>query len=285
MLGKIRRWPARGVFVAISAVVATVLMAGVASAVPIDDVVLDGAGPTEWDPEDRDVTSCLADQRDGFTPVNDGNFDGNSDAFDDGLILSVNRVAFRDPDNNGQLSGEQLKVGPGSTAGVRVTRTEKALQGSPTLRSLIALQNRRDSGRGVRIQWDSNLGSDGSEEVRGSSNGNTTAETSDRWIVTSDNAADPTGDPPLVFALWGPGARSKTGKIIQAPGDGCFTIQMRARIPANSTRYLLFFTEMTDDSNATALLSAQKFDNVGPNSPLLNGVGPSVRDRILNWNL
>jgi hypothetical protein len=286
MIGQIRRWPSRGILVALGAAVTMFLMAGTASAVPIDNVVLDGGGPTQWDPEDRDTTGCLDNQRDGFTPVNDGNFDGNGDAFDDGLIVSVNRVAFRDPNNDGQLSGEQLTVGPGRAGGLRVTRIERALQGSPTLRSLIAFRNGRDTRRVARVQWDSNLGSDGLEEVRGSSDGDTVAEVNDRWVVTSDNAVDASlDDPPLVFVLWGPNPRVRTLSIIEAPGDNCFTISMRIRVPANSTRYLLFFTEMTDNSNNTALLSAQKFNNVGQGSPLLNGIPSSVRNNILNWNL
>jgi hypothetical protein len=88
----------------------------------------------------------------------------------------------------------------------------------------------------------------------------------------------------LVFVLWGLNARVRTLNIIQPPSN-YFTIEMRIRVPAHSTRYLLFFTEMTDNSNDTALLSAQKFNNVGQGSPLLNGIRPGVRNNILNWNL
>ena len=283
MLGRARRGATRGSLVWVAAIVATFAMGGVAAAVPIDDVDLHGGGPTIWDPESRKATQCL-DMRDGFTPVNNGEFDGNFDAFDDGLMLLVRGVTFRDPDNNGRLSGEQLTVGPGRAAGLRVTRIERALQGSPTLRSLIAFENRRDRRQVATIQWDSNLGSDGLEEVRGSSDGDTLAEVNDRWIVSSDHATTP-DDPPVVFVLWGRNASVRTQRIIEAPGDECFTISMRIKVPARSTRYLLFFTEMTDDDNAVALASAEKFDDVGPGSPLLNGIRPRVRDRILNWNV
>jgi hypothetical protein len=282
-----RRWSSRGVLAAVGSFVVVLLMAGVASAIPINDVgVLVGGGPTEWDPFDRTTTGCLPDQRPGFTPVDDGSFDGNGDAFDTGLVLSVSRIAFRDPDNNGQLSDEQLHVGPGPAGELRVERVERALQGSPTLRSLIVFHNPGDKARERRIQWDSNLGSDGDEGVRGTSDGDTSFELNDRWLVTSDAAADANlDDPPLVFVLWGRFADRRTTAILEAPGDGCLTIQMRIRVPAHSTRYLLFFTEMHDDDNDDAVQSAQKFNNVGPSSPLLNGLGPGVRNHILNWNL
>jgi hypothetical protein len=275
----------KGSLVVAATLAAMLLMGSVASAVPIDDVELQGAGPTFWDVTARDPTGCL-NQKEGFTPVDDGIFAGNPDAFDNGLVLFVNGVPFRDPDDQGQLSGEQLTVGPGSAGGLRVVRIERALQGSPTLRSLISFQNRRDTRRVVRIQWDSGLGSDFQEEVRGTSDGDATLELTDRWLVTSDDPVNASlDDPPLVFVLWGQNAGVRTLNFIHPPGDGCFTISMRIRVPANSKRYLLFFTEMHDDSNGAALSSALKFNNVGPASPLLNGIGPKVRNRIMNWNL
>jgi hypothetical protein len=280
-----RHSAARGFLVAVATLASMLLMGSVASAVPINDVELEGAGPTFWDPETRDGTFCLNEKL-GFSPVDDGIFDANPDAFDGALMSFVNGVPFRDPDNNGQLSGEQLTVGPGLAGGLRVVRIERALQGSPTLRSLISFQNRRDTRRVARIQWDSSLGSDGEEEVRGTSDEDATLELSDRWLVTSDDAVNASlDDPPLVFVLWGKNARVRTLNIIEPPGDSCFTISMRISVPANSKRYLLFFTEMHDNSNAAAISSALKFNNVGPASPLLNGIGPRVRDNILNWNL
>jgi hypothetical protein len=269
-----------------SAVAGMILTAGVASGVPID-VTLTGGGPTEWDAQNRTSSECLSpflDARNGFTPVAGGSHDGNIDGFDIGLQSLVNGVTFRDGDGNGQLSGEQLTVGPTPTAGFVITRKERALQGSPTLRSLIRIQNGRDTARVARLIWDSGLGSDGFETTRGSSDGDSSFELNDRWVVSSDHSAVP-DDPPLVFALWGPGASVRTRRILWAPQSGCLTVAMRMRVPAHSTRYLLFFTEMTDDSNATALASAEKFDDPGPASPLFNAIAPRVRDRIRNWEL
>jgi hypothetical protein len=284
MLGSFRFWSSRVLYLGVGTLLVTLLTVGMASAVPID-VTLTGGGPTTWDAQNDAQTSCpFFDTRNGFTTVAGGSHDGNIDGFDVGLQSMVNGVTFRDTDGNGRLSGEQLTVGPSRTAGFVVTRKERALQASPTMRSLIRLQNGRDRARVARVRWTSGLGSDGLEEVRGSSDGDTSFELTDRWVVSSDSAVVP-DDPPLVFVLWGRNARVRTRNMIHTPGDDCMNIRMRFRMPPHSSRFLLFFTEMTDDDNATAVASAQKFNDPGPGSPLFNGIGPKVRDNILNWNL
>ncbi|HEX6208118.1 MAG TPA: hypothetical protein VF058_07145, partial [Actinomycetota bacterium] len=115
---------------------------------PIDDVVLTGPQGAEWDADGNDDYGsggpCFA--REGFSPAVDVENDFSNDVFDGGLLLLVNGKTFGAGIETGNLSGQQLKVGPQRFNRVKVTRIERALQTSPTLRSLIRFKNptRRD---------------------------------------------------------------------------------------------------------------------------------------------
>ncbi|HVM12021.1 MAG TPA: hypothetical protein VM638_06060, partial [Actinomycetota bacterium] len=103
--------------------------------------------------------------------------------------------------------------------------------------------------------------------------------------ITSDNAG-PVSDPALGHVFWGKNAAVKTAEVVNNPSGGsqCVTIRMRVTVPAGSTRYLLFFTEMSN-SNGAAQTSISKFNTEGLSSSLLTGIKSSVRSKIVNWNL
>ncbi len=289
-----------------SGAVLALVMSGVAAAVTIDDVDLTGKGAT-WDvTNDYEYGSggpCFA--KPGFTPVEDGAyvnagipFDG-SDAFDSGLYAIVNGKTFNDPDGNGGQVGQQLTVGPQKMSGLRVSRVEKALKISPTLRSLIAFRNPTTHAIGAKFLWDSALGADDAEATRGSSSGNLKFTADDKWAVASDDPDSP-GDPPVTFVVFGPGNVAErptdvpnrpeepdanmVGPNVAAGAEGCVTVAFRISVPARSTRYLLFFTEM-HGSNETAVNSAARFSHIKPASRLFDGLGAQVRKRILNFDL
>ena len=277
-------------------------LAGPASAEPIDDVTLSGPEGADWYPE-GDYTygtsggPCTGvdgtTQEEGFSGADDADNDSGSDAFDGGLYVLVNGNAFGDGIEDGQLSGQQLRVGPQRLSRVNVTVTERALQSHPTMRTLVKFKNRRNRDRVLNINWDSGLGSDDSEETRFSSARPRQAHTrADRWIVSSDDAVDPS-DPVLVFAYSGKGAAERVVRVPFAPEDpdpasgigaGCVAVKYRIKVPAKSTRYMLFFTDMAL-SNADGRNQAQKYDRANLPNRLLTGIGPSVRRRVLNWDL
>jgi hypothetical protein len=273
---------------AVTIAVPLIMAAQVAWAVPaeIDEVTLVGDRFTLWDPENH-TSACESDT--GYSAVDDGEILGGAverdDAYDAGLMLIVGAETFQDSNDFGNLVTEKqsLKVGPEPLAGLQVSRTDRALT-SPALRSLIKLRNNGASTT-VDIVWDSNLGSDSSEEVRASSNGDTTHQLRDRWVISSDDETEPE-DPVLTHVLFGKSnPREKTAEIIEAPdGTGCFTVGFSVRVPGNSIRYLLLFTEM-NRTNAGAANKAGKYDDANLNRNLLAGLRPSVRNRILNWDL
>jgi hypothetical protein len=264
----------------------------------IDDVELTGGGPTAWDPsnEENDFGDDCSTPTQGliYAAVDDGAYDGTDDGFDAGLVLLVNGSSFVDGDGTGVLGAEQLRVGPEKLGKLRVTRTERALQGSPTLRSLVKLKNTKQK-RAVKAEllWGSDLGSDELTAVRGSSaapGGFLT--TSDRWVVTSDDAVDP-DDPPVTHVFYGKGKVKERSNSVPdtatPPGANaatCVSAGFKLKVPARKARYVLFFSEMNDpDDNTGAIEAAAKFDFKRLSKPLRAGLSKSVKKRIVNWDL
>jgi hypothetical protein len=246
----------------------------------IDDAAMDGAGPTFWDGNTSDGCDFS-----GFTPVEDGNWKSRDDAFDGGLVAAVDGIAFADPNDYAPYpNGNTWATGPDLLNTTRVIRSDRALQTSPTMQSLIMLKNTDGStGETIDFAWDSNLGSDGSESVQATSSGDTTYLRGDRWVVSSDPTQT---DPVLSFVLFGKHAANKTASITHAPGDtfGCMTVHFSIHLGPGATKYLLFFTEM-NGSNSRAKKSAVKFNSVAAGSPLLKGISTKVQHAIANWDL
>lgn len=256
---------------------------GSAKTLDLDEgFTLVGPGPTYWD----FLNSSGCDTGTGFTPVDDGSFEDQSDAFDGGLVVAVDGTTFADGDGIVNLAGDGRTVRAQGTRvdGIQVSRVETVLDTSPTLRSVIRLRNTTGEAKRVTVMWDSNLGSDGDEEVRGSSSGDpNTFNLNDRWVISSDSASDPS-DPVLTFALFGKGALVQTDDIVSVFGDGCFTVEYRVKVPPNSKRFLILFTRM-NGTNVRAISTASDFDGVSAGDALLAGVPARVTSRTVNWNL
>jgi hypothetical protein len=238
------------------------------------------------DPVDEDGTGDV-----GFTPASEGvSDDGSQDVFDGGLVLAVRDTIFEDSDQTGDLVGEQLTVGPEKLAGLRVKRVETALPGSPTLRSLIKLKNKsKHKAKKRTITWDSDLGADGDEEVWATSSGDESLTDSDRWLVFIEGPDTP-GDAPGTLVLYGKGKGVKQTTVADGITDhnGCVRFTVRAKVPAKSSRYLLFFTEVHNESDEGADLAASdaaKFDSKKPGGGVLDGLKKSVKAKVLNWDL
>jgi hypothetical protein len=262
-----------------------------AATVPISGTTLQSDGGTAlWNPVNS-TNACLSGP--GYSPVEDGSMLAPrpaSDAFDDGLVVLLGKksgvLSFNDPDGNGNLKGQTLNVGPAKVAGLDVSRSDAGLPGSPTLRDLVKLQNPSSKAFSGVLVLDSNLGSDTSTLVTGTSSGDKKITTMDRWTVTTDDKTAPS-DPPVTLVYYGSGTvRSKASALIQTPGHGsdCATTEFHVAVPGHSTRYMLFFAEMHAD-NPSALAAAKKFNKKHLAGALLKGVSSRVQKNILNWDL
>jgi hypothetical protein len=280
----------RLIVTAVAGVALAVASAAFATTVAIDGTILTGGGGTKWDAHNETV-GCDTSQAAFFSPVLDGATTSRSDGFDGGLRLIVDGHPFGDPDGNGDLNGQQLKVGPQSISGLKVSTTERALQESPTLRVLEKFKNSKRHAVTRAVELESNLGSDQLTRIEATSNGDAAFTHTDRWVVTSESA-DPLGggnDPPVTHVLFGKSASNTVIHVIHRPAAQqraeCLTVKFRIRVPAHEARYLMFFAEMNENSNADAVASAQKFDARHLTADLKQGLSTGAEHKILNWDL
>jgi hypothetical protein len=289
--------------------VGALALAAVAWAAPVtipgpdnfqQNLVLNSAGDSFFDvyqPPDQYNDDCAlgdlgGDIEDdvGFSPGSDVEFDsGANDTFDGGLVLWVEDRPFEDTDHTGDKVGEQITVGPTKLEGLRVKRAETALQGSPTLRSLIKLKNKKKKAVKRELIWDSDLGADNSEVAWASSSGDEALSNSDRWLVFADDDANPS-DSVGTFVLYGKGKGVKKTQVFNpvTDQDSCISFSIDVRVPKKSSRYLLFFTEVHDtgaDGADDAASDAAKFNKKKPAGELLAGLKKSVKKKVLNWDL
>jgi hypothetical protein len=288
--GRLRRHA--GIAIVTIGVGALTASLALAATVPIDGTVLTAnTGTVTWD-ADPSFGGCLGS---AYTPVDDGVLGAQDDAFDGGLAIRVGLAnttgtltPFTDTDGNGQTGsagGEALTVGPTKVQGIKVSRTDTALEGTRTLRSLIKLQNPTGKKVSRTVVWDSALGSDSSTGIRGSSSGDHKLSVADRWVATSDSDVTP-NDPALTFAFFGKGSGVLgLNSVIGIPGDDadCVTVGFPVKVGANQTRYLLFLTTMSA-TNAEAIDAGHAYDKKSPGAAL-TGVSSSVQKKVLNWDL
>src|SRR5215204_1651739 len=71
-------------------------------------VVLSSQNLAYWDPYYSEGT-CSA--TDGFTPLYDGNFVGDTDAFDGGFLLEFDGTDYQDPDDTATRQGNTISLG------------------------------------------------------------------------------------------------------------------------------------------------------------------------------
>jgi hypothetical protein len=214
---------------------------------------------------------------------------GKDDAFDNGLTVWVNNAIFAlvEP-ASADVTGQVLTAGPRVMAGLNVTVEYRAIQTSPTLRTLVAFQNPTAGSITVDVKWVSNVGSDAATVVSGSSSGDTTFTVGDRWLVTNDS--DPfTQDVVNTFVVGGPGnpASPRTAASLTAFSDGTgnqgVTTAYSVTVPGGETRYLLFFNQINATVSA-ALAAAPTFDdNPLLTSDFMAGIVEAQLPMIVNW--
>lgn len=272
---------------------AVVLLAGSSAFAvvgPIEGTILDGGLSSDWDPVTQDIQtlSCPLLVDDVYVPVEDGETD-QPDAFDGGLELKVNTTFFDDADENGNLVGESLTVGPTAMHGLRVSTTARALPGSPTLQYLVKLRN-PGSAKTRKITLGSDLGSDEDSIVIDTSSGDAVMTAADRWVLSSDAGVE---DPPVTHVFFGKHGPEKVTAVVEAPGgtnEECIVVEYMVRVPRDSTRYMLFFAEMHNFTDIAAgytasMADAAEFNDRDLNGNLLAGIGSKKQQKILNWDL
>ena len=219
---------------------------------------------------------------------------GDTDAFDNAYQLFVDNAIFVAPALV-DLTGEIFTAGPVVLSGLN-TSVEILFSGSLQAARILAIfENPGLIPITINVDVPINLGSDTDTTIERTESGDTVFTTSDRWLVTSDDGANP--DAINTTVIYGPGSPTVTptsvtetvwnDSKVQPEGIGfSFTIT----IPANDTRSLMFFAGLGDiqGTNNTvigAILNAAMFNtNKGIDTRLLVGLSISERLEILNWD-
>lgn len=260
---------------------------------PITNVELEAGGTASFDPENDEpgnddcLTADIANE-DAYTPVDDGFTDNDSDAFDSGLLLLVKGQTFVDADDNGNVVGEQIKVGPSTLAGLKITRTDRALPTSPTMRSLISLKNPKNKAKRVSLAIENDYGADDTEVVRGSAKApNLFYSKQDNWVVVADSIDAPS-DAVVTQAFFGKGAKESVTQVTNGfpNADSCLNVKYSVKVPGKSKRHLMLFTQIHDaDDVDLARLRAKAFGKNKLGNKFLAGLNKGTRAKILNWDL
>jgi len=212
---------------------------------------------------------------------------GQSDAFDNGLILWVNNTILSAPGFT--TTATSADSGLISLAGLNVRTRYQTMSASPTLRTYITFTNPSGTTANVTATLATNVGSDAGTQIIASSSGDLTFTTADRWLIT-DDASTTTGDPANTHIIYGPGSplvlpASVSQTVFSNAGTEGVLSNFNLSIPAGGTLSLLLFNQVNGTA-ANAQAGASLFDtNPILGSDLLQGLTQSDLDSIVNWQL
>ena len=269
-------------------------------ATPLDASVVENG--TRWDlsnscgTDNGLPTGGASDGSPGFA-ILDATSPAAGDAFDCGGMVWVGSSVVADDDGTVDISpsGADTVVTPSTVtiAGLQVRETYRVFASGDTVRILVELQNPTAAAISTTVSYVDNFGSDVDTRVVGSSSGDTTFTTADRWIVDSDG---PVSGDKLVntTVLSGPGAavtpNSVSETVFSAGGTEGAIATFPVTVPPGATRAFMFFQVVGGGGNGTPnsalVASAAVWDSPIPaSSPLLAGISPDVLGEIVNWSL
>ncbi|MEX1254630.1 MAG: Ig-like domain-containing protein [Dehalococcoidia bacterium] len=259
-----------------------------------------GPGGSEWDVDNEGgtdnglPTGGQCDSEFGGMTVDDATLDpgdtttigAQSDAYDNGLILWLDNAIYDPPGTT--VTGSTFEGDPSSMSGLDVTMQYYAAADTATLRAYVTLTNTGDADVNTTATWTTNVGSDSSTVVTGSSSGDTAFAAADRWVVTADDDEEPS-DPVNTHVLFGPGSPAVTSSSVSQTVFNCAGTEgvlatFDITVPAGATRALLFFNQLSQ-TNEDAATGATAFDtNPAVGSDLLDGLSEQQLGEVLNWD-
>lgn len=210
--------------------------------------------------------------------------DGTNDAYDGGLRLSVvdaltgSDLGFYGSDAYTTLDGRQVVLKGFPIDGLTTTRQVFVPADATFARFVDSVTNTGTTERTVVVSVASNLGSDGSTLVVGTSQGGSVYGSGDRWVVT-DDSSDGGGDPTMVHVLWGEGGQAPSDAF--RSGDN-LTQRWTLRIEPGQTVSLMHFAAQAGN-RAAAMALAQQIDSF--DLDLLAGLSTAELSSITNFQL
>lgn len=239
-----------------------------------------------------------------------------ANGIDNGLMLFINNQIYV-ASNQAQLDGQTLTTfGNSSFSGLDVSVQYYAAPDRPVMRTFASFTNPTDQDITVPVSWVTNLGSNGSTEIKALSSGpvgptfnfgapnrgfNFTKD--NRWVITDDDDRVWEGEtfgegngskyfrPANTNVMYGPDSPLVTTTAVSTTVFNSNETQgvqadYQVVIPANATRSLLFFYGL-NSTTAEAKAAATVYNSLGDlkASGLLTGLSKNQLAQTLNWKL
>jgi hypothetical protein len=197
------------------------------------------------------------------------------DSYDNGFVLRVNGTAYN-PTGAGTVSGRSITLPVTPIAGLNVSRLIYVpASGGNWIRYVELIENPSAAPIMATVAVSTNLGSDGSETVTGTSSGDTTITTADAWFGTDDSPTG--GDYALTFVIQAnePTVRAAAASRTSGNVDYSYT----ASVPAGGRIAVMHFGLQ---SNTAAEGVAEAVAILAEPESIYTGL-EAVRDAIINW--
>lgn len=239
-----------------------------------------------------------------------------ANGIDHGLMLFINNQVYA-ASNQAELDGQTLTTfGNSAFSGLDVSVQYYAAPDRPVMRTFASFTNPTDQDITVPISWVTNLGSNGSTEIKALSSGpvgpsfdfgapnrgfNFTRD--NRWVITDDDDRVWEGEtfgegngskyfrPANTNVMYGPDNPLVTTTAVSTTVFNSNETQgvqadYQVVIPANSTRSLLFFYGL-NSTTAEAKAAATVYNSLNEleTSGLLTGLSKNQLAQTLNWKL
>lgn len=217
----------------------------------------------------------------------------HADAFDTGLAFFVGGGQLVAPESwDLDIDDEGLTravtAGPIlATDGLEATVGYRAMTSKQVLRSAVRLSNETSEPVSTTFTVATNVGSDDTTLVLGSSSGDTSVTDDDRWLVTGDSASFPS-DPVVTHVLAGPGEvvsppHDLATHVFDCAGTEGVAATFDVDVEPGASRTLVFFDELSVDP-ALAIETAARFgDASAADSELFAGLSPDDLASVANW--
>jgi hypothetical protein len=200
-----------------------------------------------------------------------------TDAFDDAGMVRIGDEYFAAPGGTNapvDLTGTTLQTPSGPLGGLNVSVQWQGAASAPVVRELVALQNPTGAAIAQQVRIDTGYGSDSSTYLWGSSSGDETWTTADRWITTADDNTPFTPplsgyDPPVTSVWYGPGNVLSPAVLVENC-DANTDSQDQAKPDKKAAADATTTTEGTDGAAAPEAAAAP---DAGAQQTLLPGAG------------
>jgi extracellular elastinolytic metalloproteinase len=199
---------------------------------------------------------------------------GTSDAYDGGHVLS----GFPSLSAGLLVGDRELIIGPAVSGNIETTRRIYVPSDFAYARFMEVVRNVGSIPVTHTVSLDTNLGSDGSTVLVGTSDGDAVFETNDHWIVTDDS--DGTGDPTVLHVIGNDHGAVHPSSVSYYTGGLGYDYQLN--LQPGETKVIMHFGAQ-NQNRSTALSKAP--DLASLETDVLDRIPSGLRGSIVNFGM